>query len=134
MSDCLTIQRSFPRLMEKYGYVPERFNAYNAKEIGELACTLSRGSMVTSSCAVTLFVPNKNGVHVVKKGKLNGVYPTKLKSGRYNLRKLSVKEMERLQTLTDGYVDESKVGYSKKGQMIGNGWTVDVIACFFSNL
>lgn len=132
VSDCLTVQRSFPRLVKKYGYVPERFNAYNAKEIEEQACTLSRGSMVTSSCAVTIFVPCKEGVHAVKRGLLNGTYPTRLKAGRYNLRRLSVVEMERLQTLPDGYVDRSGASISKKGQMIGNGWTVDVIAHLFS--
>ncbi len=134
VSDCLTIQRCYPRLMDKYGYIPERFNAYNAKEIFEQACTLSRGSMVTSSCAVTLFVPCRDGVHTVAGGMLNGLYPTKMKAGRYNLRRLSVKEMERLQTLSDGYVDRSKAGLSKKGQMIGNGWTVDIISHIFSHI
>ncbi len=134
VSSALTIQRCYPRLMEKYGYIPERFNAYNAKEILELACTLSRGSMVTSSCAVTLFVPCDNGVHTVDEGLLDGIYPTRLNPGRYNLRRLSIREMERLQTLSDGYVDRSEVGLSKKGQMIGNGWTVDVIAHIFNQI
>lgn len=132
VSHCLTIQRCFPRLMVKYGYIPERFNAYNAAELSQKGCALSRGSMVTSSCATLLFVKKKDGRHVVEKGMLDGQYKTKLKAGRYNLRKLSILECERLQTLPDGYTDQEGVTQQKRNEMIGNGWTVDVIAHIFS--
>jgi DNA (cytosine-5)-methyltransferase 3A len=132
VSHCQTIQLSFPKLVQRYGYVPESFNAYNITEITDKAPALSRGSMVTSSCAVTLFAPVANGKHTVKNGMLDNKYPTKLTDGQYNLRRLSIKEMERLQTLPDGYVDKAASSSSKKGNIIGNGWTVDIISHIFS--
>jgi len=41
-------------------------------------------------------------------------------------RKLSVKECERLQTVPDGYTEG--VSNTQRYKMLGNGWTVDVIA------
>ena len=48
------------------------------------------------------------------------------------IRRLNVRELERLQTLPEGYTD----GFSKQiaQKAIGNGWTVDVIAWIFSFL
>lgn len=37
-------------------------------------------------------------------------------------------EVERLQTLPDGYTECDGVSYSQRVEAIGNGWTVDVIA------
>ena len=47
-------------------------------------------------------------------------------------RELSVKEMERLQTLQDGYTNS--VSEVKAKSMLGNGWTVNVIAHLFKHL
>lgn len=132
VSYCLTVQRCFPKLIAKYGYIPERFNAYNASELKNKACTLSRGSMITSSCATLLFVKVKNGVHTVNNGVLNGQYKTLLKDGQYNIRKLNLTEIERLQNLPDGYTDLPNISEQKRTEMIGNGWTVDVISHIFS--
>lgn len=132
VSYCLTVQRSFARLIDKYGYIPEKFNAYNASEIKNKACTLSRGSMITSSCATLLFVKTQNGKHVAKNGVIDGRYKTSLTDGSYNLRKLSIKEMERLQTLPDDYTNLPNISTQKRSEMIGNGWTVDVISHIFS--
>lgn len=48
------------------------------------------------------------------------------------IRRLTVRELERLQTLPDGYTD----GFSKPiaRKAIGNGWTVDVIAHIFNSI
>ena len=132
VSYCLTVQRCFPKLILKYGYIPERFNAYNASELKNKACTLSRGSMITSSCATLLFVKVENGVHTVKNGILNGQYKTHLKDGQYNIRKLNLTEIERLQNLPDGYTDLPSISEQKRTEMIGNGWTIDVISHIFS--
>ncbi len=132
VSYCLTVQRAFPRLMQKYGYIPKRFNAYNAAEIKSKACALSRGSMITSSCATLLFVPCKNGAHFVMDGVFNNLYPTALPDGEYNLRKLSITEIERLQNLPDGYTNVAGISKQKRTEMIGNGWTVDIISHIFS--
>lgn len=132
VAHCLTVQRSLPKLEKKYGYIPEKFNAYNASKIEKKACALSRGSMITSSCATLLFVKNENGCHVVKDGFLNNKYKTKLENGKYNLRKLSIREQERLQTLPEDYTLIPGISRQKRSEMIGNGWTVDVIAHIFS--
>jgi len=132
VSYCLTVQRCFPKLIVKYGYIPERFNAYNASELKNKACTLSRGSMITSSCATLLFVKVENGVHTVKDGILDGKYKTLLKDGNYNIRKLNLTEIERLQNLPDDYTNLPNISEQKRTEMIGNAWTVDVISHIFS--
>jgi len=134
VSYTLTVQRCYKRLIDKYKYIPERFNAYNAAKIDEKACALSRGSMITSSCATLLFVRRKDGLHTVKNGMMDGKYAVKLKNGRYNIRKLSLLEQERLQTLPDGYTAVSGVPDQKRSEAIGNGWTVEVIRHIFEGL
>ena len=47
-------------------------------------------------------------------------------------RKLTPLEYERLQTVPDNYTD--CVSNSQRYNMLGNGWTVDVIAHILSNL
>ena len=119
-------------MLEKYGYIPERFNAYNAAELKNRGCALSRGSMITSSCATLLFVKHPEGMHIVNGGILDGKYRTKLRDGRYNIRRLSILECERLQTLPDNYTAVAGIPAQKRNEMIGNGWTVDVIVHIFS--
>lgn len=53
-------------------------------------------------------------------------YPIKLADGFYTIRKLTVTECKRLQTVPDAY--EFPVSNSQAYKMLGNGWTVDVIA------
>lgn len=48
------------------------------------------------------------------------------------IRRFTVRELERLQTLPDGYTEGFTDSIRKKA--IGNGWTVDVIAWIFSHL
>lgn len=48
------------------------------------------------------------------------------------IRKLTIRELERLQTLPDGYTDGVSAQAAKSA--IGNGWTVDVIKHIFSFL
>lgn len=57
-------------------------------------------------------------------------YPIKLLDGYYIIRKLTVKECMRLQTVTDTYI--FPVSNSQAYKMLGNGWTVDVIAHILS--
>lgn len=132
VSHCVIVQKNLPRLIQKYGYLPERFNAYNAVKLSDKGCALSRGSMITSSCAVLLWVACPTGVHKVEQGIMDGKYATHLSDGTYNLRRLSLKEQERLQTLPDDYTAVEGVSSQKRSEGIGNGWTVDVIAHILS--
>ena len=152
--ECKTIINSIPEIAEKFGYVPEMFNAYNRSEITDKAPTLSTGSMATSSCAVNRFedvcgyatlcewdesgnptkaVSAADGktytVYEVKDGQITikgKTYPIKLADGYYIIRKLTVSECKRLQTVPEWY--EFPVSNSQAYKMLGNGWTCEVIA------
>ena len=64
----------------------------------------------------------KDGFIKVKGNK----YPIKLVDGFYIIRKLTVRECMRLQTVPEWY--EWPVSKSQAYKMLGNGWTVEVIA------
>lgn len=51
-----------------------------------------------------------------------------------NIRQMTLRECERLQTLPDYYTDVEGVSDQMKYEAIGNGWTVDVIAHIFTGL
>lgn len=57
-------------------------------------------------------------------------YPIKLMDGYYIIRKLTVRECMRLQTVPEDYV--FPVSDTQAYKMMGNGWTVDVIAHILS--
>lgn len=63
------------------------------------------------------------GGRITIKGK---TYPIKLADGFYIIRKLTVRECMRLQTVPDTYA--FPVSDTQAYKMLGNGWTVDVIA------
>lgn len=68
------------------------------------------------------------GGQITIKGK---TYPIKLADGFYIIRKLTVTECKRLQTVPEEYV--FPVSNSQAYKMLGNGWTVDVIAHIMSH-
>ena len=59
-------------------------------------------------------------------------YPIKLKDGCYIIRKLTVNECKRLQTVPDWY--EFPVSNTQAYKMLGNGWTVGVIMHLLSSI
>ena len=59
-------------------------------------------------------------------------YPIKLKDGYYIIRKLTVSECKRLQTVPEWY--EFLVSNSQAYKMLGNGWTCEVIAHILKSL
>lgn len=63
-----------------------------------------------------------NGIIATKSKK----YPIKLQDGYYIIRKLSVSECKRLQTVPDWY-DMSCISNSQAYKCLGNGWTCEVI-------
>ena len=68
------------------------------------------------------------GRYITIKGK---TYPIKLADGFYIIRKLTVTECKRLQTVPDAYA--FPVSDTQAYKMLGNGWTVDVIAHIMSH-
>lgn len=67
-------------------------------------------------------------VYEVKEGQITikgKQYPIKLDDGYYIIRKLTVSECKRLQTVPEWY--EFPVSNSQAYKMLGNGWTVEVI-------
>lgn len=155
-----TVLKGIDKVADKVGYVPEMFNAYNGTEIIDKSPTLTTGSMETSSCATNRFenihcyatpvefdgeIPTKaisyaDGktytVYTVKGGQITikgKTYPIKLKDGYYIIRKLTVSECKRLQTVPEWY-DFSTISQTQAYKCLGNGWTVDVIAHILKGL
>ena len=69
---------------------------------------------------ITIYEVHDNQIAI--KGKH---YPIKLKDGYYIIRKLSINECKRLQTVPEWY--EFPVSNAQTYKMLGNGWTVEVI-------
>ena len=73
-------------------------------------------------------------IYEVRDGKIsigNTWYPIKLRDGFYIIRKLTVCECMRLQTVPEEYV--FPVSATQAYKMMGNGWTVDVIVHIMSH-
>lgn len=133
--DSETVQNAIEDIAARTGEFPEMFNPYNRSVITGKSPTLSTGSMVSSSCATIVTEaqekPTKEQrVYTVENGmiEVNGKrYPIKLRDGKYIIRKLTVTECMRLQTVPEWY-DFSCVSNTQAYKMLGNGWTVEVIA------
>ena len=65
-------------------------------------------------------------------GAKTGLYQIDLPDGQYYIRKLTPIECERLQTVPDNYTEG--VSNTQRYKMLGNGWTVDVIAHILSGM
>jgi len=75
-------------------------------------------------------------VHTVENGMIEikgKTYPIKLADGFYIIRKLTVSECKRLQTVPEWY-DFSVISDSQAYKCLGNGWTVEVIAHLMKNM
>ncbi len=59
-------------------------------------------------------------------------YPIKLRDGCYIIRKLTVTECKRLQTVPEDYF--FPVSDTQAYKMLGNGWTIEVIAYLLSHI
>lgn len=89
-----------------------------------------KSNCLTTSCEMyeycgTLDMP----IYQVRDGRITikgKEYPIKLRDGCYIIRKLTVRECMRLQTVPETYA--FPVSPSQAYKMLGNGWTVDVIA------
>lgn len=79
------------------------------------------------------------GVNWVKNNKANCLTTKNCHTNQYLLnedktlcRLLNVNEFERLQTVPENYTNG--VSNTERYRMLGNGWTVDVIAHIFKNI
>lgn len=102
------VLRKYEEFISKHGYEPKMFNPYNCAEIIEKSPTLTAaGSRISTSSAVLI----------------------EAEGGK---RQLTPLEWERLQTLPDNYTDN--INDTQRFNVIGNGWTVDVIAHIFKEI
>ena len=90
-----------------------------ANSIDKKTCVAMRVNEATKAAPI---YEVKDGFITVKGNK----YPIKLVDGFYIIRKLTVLECMRLQTVPEWY--EWPVSKSQSYKMLGNGWTVEVIA------
>ena len=92
------------------------------------AATGPRSILVVTAPGKSMPVYEVRNGRIAIKGK---EYPIKLADGFYIIRKLTVTECKRLQTVPEEYV--FPVSATQAYKMLGNGWTVDVIAHIMSH-
>ena len=98
---------------------PKVFERIADPVIDKKTCVAMRVNEATKAAPI---YEVKDGLITVKGKK----YPIKLVDGFYIIRKLTVRECMRLQTVPEWY--EWPVSKSQAYKMLGNGWTVEVIA------
>ena len=106
--------------------VPVRVGAMPNKD-GELGTSQSR-LVIEAAGGKEIPVYEVRGGRITIKGK---TYPIRLADGFHIIRKLTVRECMRLQTVPKEYV--FPVSATQAYKMLGNGWTVDVIAHIMSH-
>jgi|TARA_R110000764_G_scaffold147581_1_gene235506 DNA (cytosine-5)-methyltransferase 3A len=94
-------------------YMTANFNGVNRLDKGIFTFTKSK-----KACCLTKGAGHGNKVLIDREKGLQ--------------RRLTRNELERLQTVPENYTKE--VRETKAGEMLGNGWTVDVIAHIFKNI
>ena len=87
-----------------------------------------KSTLVATAPGKSMPVYEVRNCRIAIKGK---EYPIKLADGFYIIRKLTVPECKRLQTVPDAYT--FPVSPTQAYKMLGNGWTVDVIAHIMSH-
>ena len=98
----------------------QQYRVYSPDGKGQFAIKAAGGKEIP--------VYEVRGGRITIKGK---EYPIKLADGFYIIRKLTVTECKRLQTVPDTYA--FPVSDTQAYKMLGNGWTVDVIAHIMSH-
>ena len=80
--------------------------------------------------------PKGETIYEVKDGQITikgKQYPIKLIDGLYTIRKLTVTECKRLQTVPEDY-DMSVISNTQAYKCLGNGWTIEVIAHLITSI
>lgn len=98
-----------------------------AKEIRKESMKNGKTNTITSVQKDNLLLDKSPCLHGFEHG-TNGQFNRQLETGGM-IRRLTPTECERLQTVPDGYTNY--VSNTQRYRMLGNGWTVDVIAYIF---
>lgn len=121
-------------LVEKYGYLPQVFNLYNLAEIVDKSPTITAAVANNNTSSDIRIVQSIREVaddmelFAVDGGKIyikGSAYPVNLPNGLYQIRKLTVAECRKLQTVPEWY--QMPCSTTQNFKMLGNGWTVEVI-------
>ena len=125
---CCVAQRG--RYIGENGSVAQHFEARDDGKSNTLTTVWKDNMIAVPVRAATIDAPiyQVRGGKIAVKGK---EYPIKLRDGFYIIRKLTVRECMRLQTVPETYA--FPVSPSQAYKMLGNGWTVDVIAHIMSH-
>lgn len=122
------VQNKLPLLVDKYGYLPDRVYSCDGKSVNIVANGGGQGTKtglyavpVNKKAPVYPIYEVRNGLIAIK----DKCYDIKLSDGFYIIRKLTVTECCRLQTLPDDYCRAVSATQAYKG--LGNGWTAEVI-------
>lgn len=98
-----------------------------------------KSNTLTTVLKDNMIIENAHGkqlpIYEVKNGQITikgKTYPINLSDGLYTVRKLTVTECKRLQTVPDEYI--FPVSNTQAYKMLGNGWTVDVIVHILSHI
>lgn len=113
---------------------PHGFNKGGVK-YGKAPTLTANGDWAHNNYLIEAANGKTHPVHDVRDGLITikgQQYPIKLADGYYIIRKLTVTECKRLQTVPDSYV--FPVSDTQAYKMLGNGWTVDVIAHILSHI
>ena len=103
------VKKKIPGIVSKYGYIPKMFNPYNTAEIKNVSpCLTAQGNSQTKSSSIII-------------NNLDGTFSM-----------ANATAWERLQTIPEKYTEGVPEGVRKS--LVGNGWTVDVIAHIFKGL
>ena len=128
------IKHGFHEFSELHPRIDGKTNTLSTVLKDNPICVPVTGADESSNCAISASTDKKYPVYKVVGGliKMGGrQYPIKLADGFYIVRNLTVGECMRLQTVPDTYT--FPVSDSQAYKMLGNGWTVDVIAHIMSH-
>ena len=126
------VEGKLQNIVNKFGCLPEQFNAYNLAETKDKTPTITACSNRQSNSGQVMSIlkakEKQEPVYEVKDGMIaikGKSYPIKLVDGYYIIRKLTPVECERLQTMPDGFT--RVVSNTQRYKGLGNGWTAEVI-------
>lgn len=109
----------------------QQYRVYSPDGKSVTLCGQGGGVGAKTGLYATLYAQENRGdypIYKVENGEIQvggRYYPIYLSDGYYVIRKLTVMECKRLQTVPDEYV--FPVSATQAYKMLGNGWTVDVI-------